>query len=697
MSSVALAALPVNCVRLRPKVDPFGSPLPVSLFLYNTRMTEQFTPTNLVNQVKEDYLAYSLAILVGRAIPDLYDGLKPVQRRVLQTMLEEGLTPDKRYVKCARVTGLTMAYYHPHGGCYGSLVNMATPWNNNVPWVDGHGNFGSSVDGPAAERYTESKLRVSAVDLLLQDKSTWVTAPNYDGSRQEAVRFNTAVPSVLLNGDMGIAVGFATKLAPHNLRSVVEATKMVVKGNVTQAKETLLPDFPTGCDIVKDEQLLAYAETGSGSIRCRARMEQGIQQRDGRAKDRATITFTHLPPGVNPEKLGEQVKDALEKGKIDGIAELIDESDLTGDRVTIVAKSGIGVELLTKQLYAYTDLDTKYSAKTLVIDNLRPVELSPVDICQKWYSWRMDRLEGKFKHELDLTESRLEIVRGFLKAIDKIDAVIKIIRAAASPKEALIELVGNRAMKFTSDQARAILEMKLRSLTNLDTEELLTEERDLDERRQTLVDLVNDPKKRSVWLIKQMDDLAKRHGQARRSQLIDAPDSLTVREPGQPRVASAPKPKFMLVDTKKGVVTQAKGPRGALVVDSKDKVVLLCQDGMLKKVAANFKGTISDQYSPVVLAKREAEVTERKYLAVFTLDDQLKAMMINGADLCRTTSKGKRALPDGATLLHFGEGSYTVPWVSTRKKKVELFPVNVKAGKPGAKGVKVADLSEVTL
>ena len=172
-------------------------------------------------------------------------------------------SPDKRYVKCARVTGLTMAYYHPHGGAYGALVNMATPWNNNVPWVDGHGNFGSSVDGPAAERYTECKLRPSAIDLLLQDKATWDTMESYDGSRKEAVRFNTAVPSVLLNGDSGIAVGFATRLAPHNLRDIVKATELLgkiagpkeAKVNLAKAKETLIPDFPTGCDIVKDDQL----------------------------------------------------------------------------------------------------------------------------------------------------------------------------------------------------------------------------------------------------------------------------------------------------------------------------------------------------------------------------------------------------------------------------------------------------------
>ena len=642
-------------------------------------------------------MAYSMAVLVGRAIPDLYDGLKPVQRRVLQTMVEEGLLPDKRYVKCARVTGLTMGYYHPHSGAYGALVNMATSWNNNVPWIDGHGNFGSTVDGPAAERYTECKLRTSAMSLLLEDRSTWETRDNYDGSRQEAARFNSALPTVLLNGDSGIAVGFATKLAPHNLRDVVAATVLLTKGKVAEAREKLLPDFPTGCDIVADAELQRYRETGSGSIRCRAKMEVGTQKRAGKAKDRPTLTFTHLPPGVNPEKLGEQIKGELEKGRLDNIAEVIDESDLSGDRVTVVLKPGVVAEDVAPRLYAYTDLDTRYSAKTLVIDGVRPVELSPVEVCQRWFTWRLGRLAVRFRHELDIAETRLEVVNGYLKAIGILDKVIATIRASASKREALIALV-DRPFKFTRDQAEAILEMRLRQLTGLDMGALEAEKAELEAEVATLEALVADEGARSKWAVKQLEGLGKRHGEVRRSALVDAPaEAVATRAQGEKRVVTAPKPRFMKVDAKKGIVEQAKGPRGAMVLDAKDKVVLMTQDGMLKKVGATYKGAISDGYQPVVLAKREAEVLERKYLAVFTLEGQLKAMMVDGADLCRTTSKGKMALPEGATLLHFGEGGYTVPWASSRKRKVELFPVNVKQGRPGGKGIKIATIDELKL
>jgi len=442
----------------------------------------------------------------------------------------------------------------------------------------------------------------------------------------------------------------------------------------------------------------AYSETGSGSIRCRARCESGVQTREGRAKDRPTLAFTNLPPGVNPEKLGEQIRDGLEKGRIEGVAEVIDESDLAGDRVVVVGKPGIGVELLTKQLYAYTDLDTKYSAKTLVIDNLRPVELSPVEVCQKWYGWRMDRLEVQFKHELDLKETRQEIVLGFLKAIDKIDAVIKVIRASTTPKEAIIELVSNRALKFTADQARAILDMRLRQLTNLDADELATESTELDQRIAELKVLIGDKTARTNFCFTQMGELAKRHGEARRSQIVEPPDALEIgRQTGQKRSTVPSKPRFVKVDAKKGLVTQEKGPRGAMVVDRTEKLVLMTEDGTLRKVPSNFKGPISTDYSPVALAKRESEVAERSYLTVFILEGQLKAVVLSGADLCRANSKGKKWMPEGAEFHYFGEGSYTVPWVSPRKKKVELFPVNVRKGRPGAKGQKVANVEEIAL
>ena len=643
--------------------------------------------TNLTSQIKDDYLAYSMAVLIGRAIPSLTDGLKPAQRRVLTAMKWLGLKPNGKYMKSARVEGETMGKLHPHGGAYGVMVTLAAPWNNNLPLIDGQGNWGSSVDGAAAARYTECRLSPFAWECLLHDSETWTTVPTYDGSFQEPTELNVRVPAVLLNGQDGIGVGFATKIPPHSLRDICDAI----------TKNTpLIPSFPTGCDVIRDDGLDNYSRTGIGTLRLRAKCEVAVEEKSGRKKEKTALAFTNLPAGTNPEKIGEQIKAALEKGTLHGITAVTDESDLTGDRLTVTLKSGTDITLATRQLYHYTDLESTFSARLLVIDGTKPVELSPSELLTKWQAWRLDRLGVCFRHELDGCESRLEIVRGYLKAIDKIDLVIKVIRGSKTPKDALIELVSNRSLKFTSEQARAILEMRLRALTNLDSEELAAEETSLKERISELEVLIKDDKVRKAYMIKEIKAIGVRYGEKRRSTLIDPTDSLVV-EKGSSRQAAPAKPRFVKIDMKKGTVEQAKGPRGALVLEKTDKLITLTGDGILRKIPSNFKGPLGATLCPVLLAKKEADVAERKYLAVFTLDDQLKAMMVAGSDLAKVTSKGKAVLPEGATLLYFGEGSYTVPWASTRKKKVELFPVSTKQGKPGGKGVKVAALSDITL
>jgi DNA gyrase subunit A len=590
-------------------------------------------------------------------------------------------------MKSARVDGETSGKYHPHGGVYGVMVTLAAPWNNNLPFIDGQGNWGSSVDGAAASRYTECKLTPFAWNCLLSESETWQTQPNYDGSLQEPIELNVKVPIVLLNGQDGIGVGFTTKIPQHNLRDICDA---VVNGS------DLHPDFSTGCSIVRDQGLSDYLKTGAGSIRCRAVLEMGKLEKSGRKAERAKLTFTNLPISANPEKIGEQIKDALEKGKFEGIAEIIDESDMAGDRITVIAKPGIDGNRLAQLLYAYTDLDTKFSARTLVIDGTKPLELSAKDLIEKWKGWRLDRLQTQFTHERELKEARHEIVVGLLKAISKIDLVIKTIRSAASPKEALIELVSNRALKFTSEQARAILEMRLRSLTNLDSSELLAEKSELEQRLEKLKDLISNEKIRKAYMIKEIKAIGVKYGEARRSEIIDSPETIHL-EKGANSSAPVAKPRFLQVDTKRGVVTQAKGPRGAILLEKMDKLIAILENGTIKKLPANFKGAIGNEYSPVILAKKESDVATRKYLLVFALEDQLRALAIDGNDLCRVTSKGKSILPEGAKLAYFGEGSYAVPWVSPRKKKVELSPISTKQGKPGAKGVRIATISEVKL
>ena len=530
---------------------------------------------SLSKQIQEDYLSYSLSVLLGRAIPRLTDGCKPIARRILTAMKWLNLKPDGRYMKSARVEGEVMGKLSPHGGSYGSIVTLAAPWNNLIPLVDGHGNWGSSTDPSASSRYTECKLSAFAWDCLLDDSDTWETMPNYDGSLQEPIELNVKIPHVLLNGQEGIGVGYACKIPPHSLRSTIDAIKLICKDTVTEkahlenlkkARLSLIPDFPTGTQIVQDDQLEAYTRTGIGGIRCMARVEAGIQKRDGKARNRSTLTFTCLPPGTNPEKLGEQIKSELEKGRIDGIAEIIDESDISGDRLVVVLKPGADVNLVKQLLYTYTDLDCKFSAKTLVIDGFKPVELSPVQIIQRWVQWRLDRLDVKFEHELEAKYKRLHIVEGLLKAIDRMDLVIKRIRAASDKSEAKQSLMST-PLKFTEQQAEAILEMRLRQLTGLDFDSMVCEKNELLTNIERLESLVGDEadnvSARKSYMLEELNKINKQYGESRRSPLIDVPVSTVTRPKveGDAPTATTPiaKPRFLKIDMKKGVIEQSKG------------------------------------------------------------------------------------------------------------------------------------------
>jgi DNA gyrase subunit A len=642
---------------------------------------------NLVHQVQEDYLAYSLSVIVGRSIPRYTDGCKPISRRILTAMKWLNLKPDGSYMKSARVEGEVMGKLSPHGSSYSSIVTLAAPWSNMLPYVNGHGNWGDSTCHAASSRYTECKLSPFASDVLLDNSETWQVTDNYDGSLKEPMELDVKVPAVFLNGQEGIGVGLATKIPQHNLKEICDA---VVKGT------PLYPDFSTGCSIVRDQGLEDYVRTGAGSIRCRAVLEVDVIPKSGRKAERAKLTFTNLPISTNPEKIGEQIKSALERGRFDGVAEVVDESDMTGDRITVIGKPGVDGLRLSQHLYAHTDLDTKFSARTLVIDGTKPIELSPERLIEKWKLWRVSRLKSQFEHELTSKEERQEIILGLLKAISKIDLVIKVIRAAKTPKEAVVELVSNRILKFTSEQAKAILELKLRSLTNLDSDVLLSEKQNIEARIEELNSLIQDGKARTRHMLTEVKKISVRYGEKRRSEIIDIPESIEVKQSPLLGKSTVTKTRFVKVDSKRGVVEQVKGPKGAIALDSKEKLILMTEDGTLKKVPATYKGAISLGYSPVALSKRENEVSSRKFIAVFELEGQLKGMVLSGEDLCKTTSSGKRWLPDGSNLKYFGEDPYEITWVSTRKKP-QRIDLTFKAGKPGGKGVKLADLSEVKL
>lgn len=652
---------------------------------------------NLVDEMKTAYLDYSVAVIVGRAIPSLYDGLKPAQRRVLTAMKWLGLRPEAKFMKSARITGETMGKLHTHGDCYGTLVNMAQWWTNNATLVNGHGNFGSPTDGPASSRYTEAKLTKYAYSALLDESDTWETKPNYDNTLQEPIQLNVKVPHLLVNGAEGIAVGMATRIPPHNLRGIAKALRALTDNDVIAAKNALAPDSPTGCDIVKDEGLVEYLNSGQGQIRMRAVCEREKIDYGKRSK-RDSLIFTNLPLHVNTEQVGEQVKDALEKGKITTVADIRDETDKAGVRLVIVLKANADVDRAEAEIYHHTSLDCKFSAKNLAIDGLKPVQLAPHDMLIRWAGWRDQRLVASLKAELEKRRGRLEVVQGLITAITMIDEVISQIRASKDRPDARKRLV---KMQYTERQADAILDMRLAQLTKLDDKQLQTEAKEIQTRIKEIIALTSNEKKRREYIVTEVEQLAERHGNARRSKAIAEPKAIAVEtvKVGRKKVevaATGPKTRFLLLDEEKGIFTQLKGPRGANVtVQDDQKIVVVCGNGLFYRLGSKQRGPVADQPTKVLARATTAKLPAKPLVAVWKTPDGVFANVIPWETMTKTTSRGKRWLPDGAELIHVGD-TYTLPMKGRKKDKV----VGINSIKPrpvGGVGTKLAKLEEVAL
>ena len=537
------------------------------------------TPTSLIDEMKDCYLAYSQAVNIGRAIPQLEDGLKPSGRRIMAAMLGLGLKPEARYMKAARVDGETSGKYHPHGGVFGAMVTLSQPWTMNNPLVDGWGNWGSPTDSAAASRYLECRLASYAYDTLLQDSKSWVTRPNYDGSLTEPVYLNAKVPNVLVNGGEGIGVAYTSKVPTHNLRGIAEAIPLVYEGKVAEASKVLIPDFPTSCSVVKDDGLVQYLNTGNGSIRLRANvLEEKVEW--GKRSKRDSLVFYDLPIHTNTEQIGEQIKKGLESGNITTVADLRDETDLEGTRLVVVLKASASVQTAKNELYRYTSLDTKFSANNTVVERTKMVTAGPYELLRRWLEWRDTRLVTIFSDELGAKRERLEVVSGLQAAIMIIDDVIDEIKRSKDRADAKKKIM---ARDFTSIQAEAILNLRLSQLTKLDDKALRTEGKELQARIKELIKLNSQKKLRQEYIVNEIAEIAERHGNARRSQIIDAPadDGLVTVKQGR-KTVTAEKPRFVKVDTKKGILTQLrKMTRGCTVVERDDKFVFVCDNGQV--------------------------------------------------------------------------------------------------------------------
>ncbi len=490
------------------------------------------TPINIEDEMRRSYLDYSMSVIIGRALPDVRDGLKPVHRRILYGMREMGLASNRAYRKCAKLVGDVMGNYHPHGdsAIYDSVVRMAQRFSYRYPLVDGQGNFGS-VDGdpPAAMRYTEARMQAIAESLLEDiDKDTVDFVPTYDELGQEPSYLPARAPNLLVNGSGGIAVGMATNMPPHNMNEVCEAAILMINKKSPTFEEiySLIPgpDFPTGGFIYGRSGIRQAYETGRGQLTMRARATiEPLATRD-----RHAIIITEIPYQVNKARLIEKIAELVQQKRVEGISDIRDESDRDGMRVVIELKRGEQPTIILNKLYKLTPMQATFGVINLAIVNGQPRVLPLMELLRHFIDHRIDVVRRRTQHLLTQAEARAHILEGLQKALDHIDEVIRLIRAAKTPAEARTGLIA--AYDFSDRQAKAILEMQLQRLTNLERQKI---ESELAELREKIADykeiLANENRLRQV-IVTEIEEVKKRFGDERRTEIIDEEADLNMED-----------------------------------------------------------------------------------------------------------------------------------------------------------------------
>ncbi len=480
---------------------------------------------DLKKTMEESYIDYAMSVIVSRALPDVRDGLKPVQRRILYSMIELNNGPDKPHRKCARIVGDTMGKYHPHGdsSIYGALVNMAQEWSTRYVLVDGHGNFGSvDGDGAAAMRYTEARLSKISMELLSDiNKDTVDFQPNFDETEKEPVVLPARFPNLLVNGTSGIAVGMATNIPPHNLKEIVAAVVKIIDNRVQEDRDTDIeeileivkgPDFPTGAEILGTRGIEEAYRTGRGKIRVRA-----VTNIEPMANSKNRIVVTELPYMVNKARLIEKIAELVKEKKIDGITYIGDESSREGMRINIELRKDVNPNVVLNHLYKHTQLQDTFGVIMLALANNQPKVMSLLEMLTYYLRHQEDVVTRRTKYELNKAEERAHILKGLLIALDNIDEVIKIIRGSRSTqtaKEGLIERFG-----LDDVQAQAIVDMRLRALTGLEREKLETEFKELMERIDYLKTILADEKILLGVIKEEISLIAEKYGDERRTSI----------------------------------------------------------------------------------------------------------------------------------------------------------------------------------
>jgi DNA gyrase subunit A len=505
-------------------------------------------PINIEEEMRRSYLDYSMSVIIGRALPDVRDGLKPVHRRVLYTMQEMGLQYNKKYTKCAKVVGQAMGLYHPHGdsAIYDTLVRMAQDFSLRYPLIDGQGNFGSvDNDPPAAMRYTECRLQRIAGSLMEDiDKETVDFTPNYDESTVEPTVLPTRIPNLLVNGSNGIAVGMATNIPPHNLTEIVEAAITLVNAPATPLKEILKivkgPDFPTGAYIYGRSGIEAAYTHGRGKfvMRAKAAIEDLTQ-------GRKAIIVREIPYQVNKAKIVERIAQLVNDKVIDDISDVRDESGRDGMRIVVELKRGAEAQIILNQLFKHTQMQESFSMIFLAVVNGQPKEMGLVQALQHFIDHRVDVVRRRTVYLLEKAREREHILEGYKIALDNMDAVIKIIRGSGSRAEAKENLlaakfkivdkqiqakVGGAEGKLSPRQADAILELQLYRLTRLSTEEILKELEEIRGKIAELESILASDKKLRAVIVKELEEVKEQFGDKRRTEITDESTEITLED-----------------------------------------------------------------------------------------------------------------------------------------------------------------------
>ena len=489
------------------------------------KIFDKIHEVDLKETMETSYIDYAMSVIASRALPDVRDGLKPVQRRVLYSMVELNNGPDKPHRKCARIVGDTMGKFHPHGdsSIYGALVNMAQEWNTRYPLVDGHGNFGSEDgDGAAAMRYTEARLSKISMEMVADiNKDTVEFTPNFDETEKEPSVLPSRYPNLLVNGTSGIAVGMATNIPPHNLTETINAIVKIIDNKVEKNRDTTIeeimeiikgPDFPTGATILGRKDIEQAYRTGRGKIKTRAVSE--IETMDN---GKSRIIVTELPYMVNKAKLVEKIASLVKEKKVDGITDLRDESDKEGTRVVIEVRRDANANVILNQLYKHTQLQDSFGVIMLALVDGEPKVLNLLQMLDEYLKHQKDVVTRRTKFELNKAEERAHIIKGLLIALDNIDEVIKIIRGSrttADAKKNLIERFG-----LSDAQSQAIVDMRLRQLTGLAREDLEAEYADLMAKIDYLKSILADENKLLTVIKEEIEVIRDKFGDERRTKI----------------------------------------------------------------------------------------------------------------------------------------------------------------------------------